>query len=511
MFRNPVLPGFYPDPSIVRVGKDFYLVTSTFGWFPGLPIFHSTDLVNWKLIGHAIDRPGMVDLGHSRLVADGLYAPAIDYRNGLFVIFNTCVRCGGNFFVTARDPAGPWSDPIWVDIGGIDPSLFVDEDGQAWVINNDAPPGDPLYEGHRAIWIQPIDLASGEVTGERTLLVNGGTDLSTQPVWAEGPHIYRMGGWYYLSVAEGGTMDQHSQTIYRSRSVTGPYEPGPVNPTLTQRDLPADRADRVEATGHADMVRLDDGSWWATFLAMRPFTGMSTLLGRESWLLPVEWTDGWPRVLAPGEPVPLISTRPDLPEGAGTDWSRITDDFSNGKLAQDWLEVRNPAPVQWYALDRSANALLLVPGADAASGPGKPHFLGRRMRHPAARWTTRLTFAPSGKGEGAGLLAMANEENFLLAGIEMLDGETQIVVRRHDLASDPEEGVLIASSPFAGGNTPVDLRLTIRDGVADIDWRVGEGGWRTLAHAINIEHMASAHSDLFAGVVAGPYGWGAAD
>ena len=257
-YRNPVLPGFHPDPSVVRVGEDFYLVTSTFGWFPGIPVFHSTDLVNWELIGHAIDRPGMLDLAGKRLVNDGVYAPAISHHEGRFYIFNTCVRCGGNFYLTARDPAGPWSDPVWVDFDGIDPSLFFDDDGKVWVINNGLPEGGETYPGHRALWVQQIDLSNGMMFGPRTMVVNGGVNPADKPIWAEGPHIFKKDGWYYINAAEGGTAENHSQTIWRSRSVTGPYEPGPNNPTLTQRDLPQGRPDRVEATGHADLIELAD-------------------------------------------------------------------------------------------------------------------------------------------------------------------------------------------------------------------------------------------------------------
>ena len=506
-YRNPVLPGFHPDPSIVRVGSDFYLVTSTFGWFPGLPVFHSTDLVGWRQIGNAIDRGGMVGLSRMRMAADGLYAPAIEFHDGQFYILNTCVRCGGNFLVTARDPAGPWSDPVWLDFEGIDPSLFFDEAGRSWIVNNDARPGEPLYEGHRAIWLQQVDLSTGESLGERHLLVDGGVDISQEPVWAEGPHIYEHDGWYYLSVAEGGTMDQHSQTIYRSRALTGPYEPGPTNPVLTQRDLPAGRADRVEATGHADYVRLDDGSWWASFLAMRPFTGQSTLLGRESWVLPVRWENGWPRILSPGEAVPFISKRPDLPRGEGTDWSSWREEFM-APLSSEWLEMRDPVPAQWFARDGKSGSLLLLPGEDAASEIGKPHFLGRRMRHPAARWTT--SFVPPGKeeGSGAGLLAFANEENFLIAGVEKTNGVPHVVVRRRDRAEDGAQGQLVASRAIGESTGPFELSMVIDDGTATIRWRPSGGSeWRELASDVDVEHMASAHSDLFAGVVVGPYAW----
>jgi len=508
-FRNPVLPGFHPDPSVLRVGDDYYLATSTFGWFPGLPIYHSRDLVNWKLIGHAIDRPGMLDLTGVNVVGDAVYAPALEYHQGTFYLFNTCVRCGGNFYVTAKDPAGPWSDPVWLEFGGIDPSLFVDDDGTTWVVNNDEPRGGSTYEGHRALWIQRIDLANGRMVGPRAQLVDGGVNPEDKPIWPEGPHIYKVDGWYYLNAAEGGTAEGHAQTIYRSRSVTGPYEPGPTNPTLTQRDLPRDRANRVEATGHADFVQLPDGSWWATFLATRPFAGQSTLLGRETWLLPVAWRDGWPVILPQGEPVPIELPRPDLPVGEPVDWSRWRDDFRSTRLSEEWLEMRNPADVQWYALDRELGALRLIAGHEAASGGGKPHFLGRRMRHPRAEWTTRLHFSPERQGDLAGIMAFGSEAHFLIAGIEGAAGGPLLTVRSRNGAGEPN-GAASASAALPAGLDEVELRLTITDGTAAVDWRpAGRGAWRSLAREIDVEHMASVHTGLFTGVTVGPFAYAA--
>jgi alpha-N-arabinofuranosidase len=505
-FRNPVLPGFHPDPSITRVGDDFYLVTSTFGWFPGIPVFHSRDLVNWRLIGHAIDRAGQLDLSGVRMVTDGVYAPTIEHHAGTFYIFNTCTRCGGNFYVTATDPAGPWSDPVWLDFDGIDPSLFVDDDGRAWLVNNGPPAGEPRYEGHRAIWIQAFDLAAGRLAGPRTLLVDGGVNPADKPIWAEGPHIYKHDGWYYLSAAEGGTAQDHSQTIYRSRQVKGPYTPGPVNPTLTQRDLPGDRPDRVEATGHADLVQLDDGTSWAVFLATRPFAGQATLLGRETWLLPVTWRNGWPLVLERGQPVPWVVPKPKLPADAPVDWSRWSDSFDGAKLSEEWLQMRGPGTMQWNALDRARGELVLVAGSDAASTSGRPHFLGRRMRHPQAQWTVRFAFAPEREGDLAGLLAFMDEEHFIVAGIEGGADGPKLVVRRRDGEGDGVNGALVTAAALPGRAGEIDLRLTIDKAAAALDWRpAGRGTWRVLARDVDVMHMASVNAGLFAGTVVGPY------
>ncbi|HSG34118.1 MAG TPA: glycoside hydrolase family 43 protein [Sphingomonadaceae bacterium] len=507
-YRNPVLPGFHPDPSVVKVGQDFYLVTSTFGWFPGLPVFHSTDLVNWQLIGNAIDRPGMVDFTGMRVVQDALYAPAITWHDGTFYIFNTCVRCGGNFYLTARDPAGPWSDPKWLAFDGIDPSLFVDEDGRGWITYNDLPEGGPQYEGHRAIWVQEFDLASGSFVGTRTQLVDGGVHPEDQPIWAEGPHIYKVGGWYYLMPAEGGTADQHSQTIYRSRAPDGPYEAGPFNPILTQRDLPPDRPDRVEATGHADLVQLDDGSWWGVFLATRPFAGQDTLLGRETWLLPVRWVDGWPRFLDPGEAVAMELPAPDLPSDYQADWSHWTERFDGKDISGEWLRIRNQPLVQQYALDRDRGGLLLAAGPDAAGSMGQPSFLGRRLRHHSAEVTMRLAFAPAGEGDFAGLMAFMGEPRWIAVGIEQAaDGSRQVSVRQRSDDAQEGNGQVLASAQLAATGE-IELRMAIDKGEADFAWRpAGRGAWRALADDVDVSYMASIRSGLFTGVTVGPYAY----
>ncbi len=498
-YRNPVIPGFHPDPSIVRVGDDFYAVTSTFSWFPGLPILHSTDLVNWTLIGNAIDRPGQMDfsgLGTNR----GLFAPAISHHDGKFWIVNTCIECGDNFVITADDPAGPWSDPTWLDFGGIDPSLYFAEDGTAWIVYNDAPPTEPRYEGHRALWLQQFDLDTMQVLPERTLLVDGGVDPSTNPIWAEGPHIYHVDGWYYLLTAEGGTADQHSQTIYRSRDLKGPYEPGDFNPILTQRDMPADRPDRVEATGHADIVQLDDGSWWGVFLATRPFEGQSTLLGRETFLLPLEWKDGWPRFLDRGEAVPMVAKRPNLPVGKGTDWSRWREDFS-APLSDEWIGIRNPTSEQ--SLMIGDGSLHMISGDDAAGSLGKPAFTGRRMRHPSADFTTSVAFDPGSSNDFAGLLAFMDESHFLAFGQE---GD-RLVVRLRTDGDQSDEGELVAQEAL-DTDGPIELKLAIREGDAQAWWRAkGAPQWQVVGGEIDVEPLASVHAGLFTGVVVGPYAY----
>ena len=202
-YRNPVLAGFYPDPSITRRGDFFYMVNSTFTYFPGIPVFESRDLVHWRQIGNVIDRANEVNFD-GLSVSRGMFAPTIRFHNGLFYVVCTSVDAGGNFISVAKSPVGPWSDPIFLpDVDGIDPSLFFDDDGKAYLLNNGLPAGPPEYDGHRAIWIQEFDPEARKLIGPRKVLVNGGVDFRKKPVWIEGPHLYRHDGWYIADVCRG--------------------------------------------------------------------------------------------------------------------------------------------------------------------------------------------------------------------------------------------------------------------------------------------------------------------
>jgi len=290
--QNPILSGFYPDPSIEKVGDDYYLIHSTLSYFPGLPIFHNKDLKNWSLAGHAIHRPEQMNFVGQRGTR-GLFAPAISYHKGVFYVVCTQVDRLGNFVITATNPAGPWSNPVALpQVSDIDPSIFFDEDDKAYIIyNSEGPDNAPLYDGHRTIKIVEFDYKNLKVTSEPRILVNGGVDLSKKPVWIEGPHIFKRNGYYYLSAAEGGTSVNHSQVIFRTRSLSEPFVPWEKNPILTQRDLDPNRPNPVTSTGHADLFIGPDGNWYSVFLGVRPYEGNHYNTGRETFLLPVTWTE----------------------------------------------------------------------------------------------------------------------------------------------------------------------------------------------------------------------------
>jgi xylan 1,4-beta-xylosidase len=402
-FENPIIPGFYPDPSICRVGEDYYLVTSTFEYFPGVPVFHSRDLVHWRQIGHVLDRPSQLDLDGVR-PSGGIYAPTIRHHDGVFYTITTNVGKGGNFFVTATDPAGPWSDPYWLeDAPGIDPSLLFDDDSRAWYTGNRPPPSGAQFPGHREIWLQELDLGTKRLTGEKVSLWDGAVRGA---VWAEAPHLYKIDGLYYLMIAEGGTGHDHAVTIARSETVTGPYEANPRNPILTHRHLGCDYP--IVNTGHADVVQTQNGEWWMVCLASRPYGGYYRNLGRETFLVPVRWEAGWP-IVSPGHGrIEFTFDAPDLPEQA---WPTppTCDNFDGPELALCWNFLRTPREDFWSLAERPGYLRLRL-RPQAISRWENPSFVGRRQQHVSFAARTALEFAPAGENETAGLVLLQNSD-----------------------------------------------------------------------------------------------------
>jgi alpha-N-arabinofuranosidase len=516
-YRNPILAGFHPDPSICRAGDDYYLINSTFEYFPGLPIFHSKDLVNWKQIGHVIHRPEQLDY-RGRRVSQGLFAPAITYHDGLFYVICTMIEGPGNFLVTAEDPAGPWSDPVLLNFNGIDPSLFFDTDGRAWLINNGGPEGPPQYSGHRAIWVQEFDAAEKRLIGPRKMLVNGGVDITEKPVWIEGPHIYKRGDWYYLCCAEGGTSSDHSQVIFRSEKPDGPYVPWEKNPIMTQRDLDGSVDGAVTCTGHADLVIGPDGNWWSVFLAVRPYkNGMSTM-GRETFLLPVNWTeDGWPLILSPGERVPLtartpngVEARTDVPEPLNGSFS-WTEDFEDENLSLEWIMVREPGET-WWKVDTAGGKLALTPQAEKLTGSGNPSYLGRRVRHATYEATLALD-VPKSLEVSSGLALHFNERHHFFLAARRTDGGVRIYVERAQ--APPRSGRRQRPQPvqgeeIAGANLPtadkLELRIKVDENTAAFLYKTREGDWETLIDGVDASILSYTVPDgLFLGVTVGPH------
>ncbi len=497
-YRNPILSGYYPDPSVTRVGEDYYLVNSSFAHFPGLPVFHSKDLVHWTQIGNAIDRPGQLDF-IGRKTSEAVFAPDISFHDGVFYIVNTCVACKGNFVITAKNPAGPWSDPIWLPFEGIDPSIYWEGD-KAYIVNNRAPDETPRYDGHRAIWVQEYDWRAGKMVGESTQLVNGGVDISKKPVWIEGPHIFRKDGWYYLTAAEGGTSVNHSQVALRSRALRGPYVPFAGNPILTQRDLDPARAHPITSAGHAELVQTQNGDWWATFLAVRPYEGDYYNIGRETFLLPVTWKDGWPIILPKGQTVPFTATAPSLPASTAKlptagDFA-YTDEFAGDRLAMQWIGIRNPKR-SFYRV--AGGDLILPPGPRIGDLASVPAFVGRRQQHHVATVSTTVRFSPDADGERAGLAAVQSDENYLVFGITRIAGQPVVAL----YTADKGRETLVASAPIAAGG-PVTLTIRATGGTMAFDYGSGASP-RTLASNVDARFLSTKSAGGFVGTLIGPY------
>jgi xylan 1,4-beta-xylosidase len=482
-FENPILSGFYPDPSICRVGDNYYLVNSSFEYFPGVPIFHSRDLVHWKQIGHVLTRPSQLPLEKMR-ASGGIFAPTLRYNEGKFYLVTTNVWGTSNFYVTATDPAGSWSEPHPLDQEGIDPSLLFDDVGTVYYIRH-------VGGGDGYIGQQVLDLATGKLVGEMKKIWGG-----TGGVWAEGPHMFKRDGLYYLMISEGGTSYGHGVTIARSESPWGPFEASPHNPILTHRD----RTDHpLQALGHADLVETPAG-WWAVCLGIRPQGGRFHHLGRETFLAPVTWdADGWPTIGTQGTielemPAPMIpaqlqSTAPQR------------DEFDGDALALQWNFLRNPRDGDWSLAERPGY-LRLSGSPVTLSDQDSPAFVGRRQTALACRATTELDFQPASENEEAGLVVRGNDENHYDLGITLRDGRRQVFLRRV-LAGKPVGPIHYEALPT--GN--VVLSIAAQPLEYEFFYQVGDGSPVSLGTAAT-KDLSSEKIGGFTGVYFGMYASG---
>ena len=500
--KNPILPGFYPDPSICRVGGDYYLVNSSFSYFPGVPIFHSNDLVHWKQIGHVLNRSSQLNLTNQR-ISGGIYAPAISYHDGTFYMVTTFVDGIGNFFVTAKNPAGPWSDPVLLpEINGIDPSFFFDENGKAYIINNGPPPDNqPLYDGHRAIWLQEFDLKSHKLTGERKIVINGGTDITKKPVWIEGPHIYQKNGYYFLMAAEGGTAENHSEVIFRSKSIWGPYEVFSGNPILTQRDLPADRVNPVTCSGHADLVQTAKGDWMAVFLACQPYSGNFYNTGRQTFILPVDWSGEWPIILGSGKAIPAevssqikTSIQDKTFAESSANWR---DDFDKPDLALEWNFIRTPKE-KWFAINNGT--LILSARPVGIANKANPSFIGRRQQFANMEMATSVRLEKDKELE-AGLVAFQNEKNYYKMVIQQANGSRYLV-----LSSASGEISRIKLENFKPDDR-IYLKMMVLGKDFSCEYSQDNKKWKQFGQVLNATYLSTSVAGGFTGTYFGLYAY----
>jgi alpha-N-arabinofuranosidase len=398
-YQNPIIKGFYPDPSICRVGKDYYLVNSSFEYLPGIPIFHSTDLFNWKQIGYGISRASQMEFEGCN-PNGGIFAPTIRYHEGIFYITSTNVsRPGafspngsGNFIITAKDPWGEWSDPIWITQGGIDPSIFFDEDDRAYFTSTKNVTGeDGVFRS--AIQMSEIDITTGKLLTESKVISEGCGGR-----FPEGPHIYKKDGYYYLILAEGGTEMGHRATISRSKNIWGAYESCPHNPILTAMN---ENDPSISALGHADLVETEDGKWWIVFLCQRLTEQYYHHLGRETGIAPMEWVDGWPVVY--GGKVPTDEMKVEgMPQVPIVRETNIHTTFHESKLGLEWNFLRTF--YQDYQLNEEK--LIVTGNQYSLNDNATPAFIGRRQQDFECRMELSLSFQPEEEQEEAGIAIM---------------------------------------------------------------------------------------------------------
>jgi xylan 1,4-beta-xylosidase len=430
-YQNPVIQGFYPDPSVCRVGDDFYLVTSSFEYFPGIPLFHSRDLVNWRQIGHCLTTAGQLDLA-TAVSSKGISAPTIRYCRGVFYVITTDVAGRGNFYVTANNPAGPWSGPVFIGEAGFDPSLFFDDDGRCYYTSQEG-------SGLQSHIIQyEIDPAAGRLIGEKRFLWAGAGDE-----WTEGPHLYKINACYYLMAASGGTSTGHHEIIAAGAFPGGPFTPCPHNPILSNRAT----ALPVQCTGHADLFEDQNGNWWAVFLGMRYYTNGFSVLGRETFLAPVHWEKGWPFIGDRGQAG--LSMKGPLPQAPDPVEAEAREEFDNGELPVYFCFVRNPQPGSWSLSERPGR-LRLNGNAAGLSDQAAPAFAGRRQQHFDMTVRTRLSFTPRTPGEEAGLAIRMTDRAHYEIAVTRQDSSAMVFVR-----SRCNDTVIVVDSIYVGDTSYV--------------------------------------------------------
>ena len=507
-FFNPILPGWYSDPSICTNGEgDYYMATSTFTYFPGVPLFHSRDLVNWRQVGHILNRPSQLVNMEGQHVSGGIFAPAISYNphNKTYYMVTTNVGAG-NFYVKTQDPCGEWSDPIPLpEVGGIDPSFFFDDDGKAYIVNNDdAPDFKPEYSGHRTIRVQEFDWKNDRTVGPRKILVNKGVHPEDKPIWIEGPHLYKINGYYYLMDAEGGTGPQHSEVIFRSQSPFGPFKAWDKNPILTQRHLNPDRPNPITCAGHADLIQTVEGDWWAVFLACRPLNNQFENLGRETFLMPVRWSrDGFPYITECNELVPMILKCDGVKRDSVVTFGNFTEmeEFDNPALGMQWMTLRTPA-TELYSLTEHAGFLTLKCSETSAKEKKTPAFVCRRMQHHCFESVTRMLFNPADDSEKAGVLLFKDETHQYFFSVGQNGGGR--VVRLEQIGKEADLEVAFDEVPAS--QKEFYLKVVSTGMLFEFYYSLDGGEkWITLSKGVDAKFLSTAEAGGFTGTTIGLY------
>jgi alpha-N-arabinofuranosidase len=498
-YQNPIIPGFNPDPSVCRVGDDYYLVTSTFEYFPGVPIYHSKDLVNWNMIGHVLNRPEQLDLDKVPSTA-GIYAPTLRYHNGVFYMITTLVakresdKPAGNFIVTATKPEGPWSMPHWIEgAPGIDPSLFFDDDGKVYYCGN-MTPENAEFTAERDIWIQEIDILNFKLKGEKGMLHSKPYYVERtigSPYAFEAPHLYKKDGVYYLVIAHGGTGMWHAVSIWKSNSPLGPWEENSKNPILTHRDY---EELGINATGHADIFQTKDGDWWSVFLAVRSNDKKNNVMGRETFLAPVDWSGTWPIYNPEGKigTTAMTHKAPKMFSGVQRNFNYI-DNFEEKELNLDWSMIRTPREV-WWAVKSGKLELKLRP--DQIENYQQPSFLGIRVPEMKIDAITTVDFKSKRENECAGIaFERGHDEEWTL--VKELRNGKMVVSAYYD-------GKTLLGQQELKTNKAIELKIHLDHFKMSFYVKEPQSAWQLIAET-DANNLGFPPAGRFTGSMVGPY------
>ncbi|MDO8360767.1 MAG: glycoside hydrolase family 43 protein [Devosia sp.] len=471
IIRNPILPGFNPDPSILRVGNDYYIATSTFEWYPGVQIHHSKDLANWELVTRPLTRKSQLDM-RGDPDSCGVWAPCLSHDGEKFwLVYTDVKRKDGsfkdahNYIVTAPSIEGPWSDPVYVNSSGFDPSLFHDDDGKKWFVNMlwDHRVRPLLFEG---IALQQYDPVAGKLVGPRKNIFQG-TDLKL----VEGPHLYKRNGWYYLLTAEGGTGYEHAVTFARSRAIDGPYELHPLKYLVTAKDTPLNPLQRA---GHGDWVETPDGRSYLVHLTGRPTTQKRRcVLGRETAIQELVWKDDWPWLKSGGNVAQLEVDVPGTHD-EGRYWAEQRYSFASG-LPKDFQWLRTPETERIF--ETKGNTLRLY-GRESIGSWFEQALVARRQTHFSYDAEVTLDFSPTDERQFAGLTGYYSRYNFhYLTVTAHSDGKRELLIMS-SIISFPDGRLTLNVPPVAIPNAgPVRLKLEVRGPSLQFFYALGQGTW----------------------------------
>lgn len=486
---NPVLPGYHPDPSILRVGDDYYIATSTFEWFPGVQIYHSRDLVHWALLTYPLTRTSQLNM-IGNIDSGGVWAPCLSYSDGLFYLVYTDVksRRGAfkdthNYVVVADDISGPWSEPIYLNSSGFDPSIYHDEDGSKWLVNMiwDHRKGANSFAG---VALQQLSMDKKELIGPVENIFKG-TGLGL----TEAPHIYKKNNYYYLITAEGGTGYNHAVTVARSRDLTGPYQVDPTNPILTSDKS---KPDQLQKAGHASLVETQNGEWYIAHLCGRPVKGDKCILGRETALQKCYWTDDqWLRVEGDGYPQTVI-TAPNL-DSVPLELESNTDEFNSNELKKYWNSLRRPFTEDWISLTEREGHLRLK-GGESMSSFHHQSLLARRLESFHTELETAVNYTPSNFQQMAGLIAYYDTDDYVYLRVTYHEHDgvcLGIIQSKH---GDYDE--LLSQDISLPDQSYYYLKAKINEEELNFYYSLDGNEWKEVGSKIDIGHLSDDDADL---------------